>query len=187
MGHVTVDAARSEPGERRVTALTLRFLSVARETLAWILVLGFVLHEGLAMFVRSRHAPETAAWLLAAFGVAGVLCHRRPRWLGTATLAFMVLVPTPRQYFDHELSAQLFEELEAEGKVLYRCLEAFRDRTGRWPETFDEAGCTPEPNPFGGWRIEPTVDDGCCVRVGEYRKDGFTLYRDPVYGWYLDA
>jgi len=148
-------------------------------------VLGVVLFELFEVLIADRHARQTLAGLLAAFGVARVPGYRWPRWLGTATLACVALVPAARAY--HRSLLPTHEELEAEGEELYRCLEAFRERTGRWPGTFEEAGCSPRPNPFGGWRMEEAHGDACWLSVGEYRRDGLTLHRSPAHGWWVDS
>jgi hypothetical protein len=78
---------------------------------------------------------------------------------------------------------------EEEGDALLACIEDFRVRSGRYPATFLEAGCTPLWNRFGGWNYESRAEgNGFALRVGDYSKDGFVLSRDEDDGaWYWDG
>jgi hypothetical protein len=81
------------------------------------------------------------------------------------------------------------DELEQEGDALLVSVEDFHARSGRYPASLAEAGCTPRWNRFGGWQYE-VIEQGnrYRLRVGQYGLDGFVLYRYSEQGdWDWDT
>jgi hypothetical protein len=71
-------------------------------------------------------------------------------------------------------------DLQPHGQAIVDALEAHRARTGRFPQSLDDAGV------YGAWSYRVT-EDGYVLRVGDYGRDSLELSYSREHGWYCDT
>lgn len=88
--------------------------------------------------------------------------------------------------FIDSLDAPDFPRLEAQGDLIVAALERSHATHGSFPPSLAAAGIHPEKTRWGEWEYRISSDGTFKLRVGDYGRDGFTLWWDHEHGWYRD-
>jgi len=92
-----------------------------------------------------------------------------------AAVVIFLYTPTPN-----------LPELKLQGNGLVTLLQKYQTDHGTYPKALEEIGVEPPQTKWGPWLYYVTDDGLAVLKLGEYDKDGFTLYWQSDSGWQTD-
>ena len=77
--------------------------------------------------------------------------------------------------------------LKLQGEAFMASIEHYAGQhDGAYPPSLVAAGVEAPKTRWGRWEYHLKPDGKVSVSIGDYGHDGFTLFWQPGYGWYLD-